>query len=707
MPEAIADLVTYVPNPRYQSTLDTYYRNAPVQPPDSSHVSGYQVSGQVLQGTQSTGTALGSDLHLGMWLSTFQLHSMSLLVTLMYGTDTENVANQGWKDISGPLLSQLFDERIATAAGIVQNGASEPADAMRDMIAYSVIDEGARPFGDAAIRAMFDDANEIAPLFSDSSKSLLTTDLYSDNTNERTFKTSLSGIIVQHAAQLANSQTMMAEGQDKSIAISGDGYVAISVDKDSAAWSGAASIAGFDDLKINVKDLLHASQTIVTGEAQAILDDVDFAVMARSGTVNAEDIKDSFEQGYHLSDASHAGALVIGTTEIDHITGTKGNDFLIGGGGADVLVGGDGLDAFFGGAGADVLILGNIDGNNPDTGEVPEGSPTAETIDSGSGTDYLVVTGGIVLSKDDTGDRAGDRLLMHASALGLPDSGDGKIGLFQFRGGAYLADAIPPENVFLANYNQDSNLITEGNGDGGPYRVYYCTDQEYGSSTAPTFTVEYRLFESDNRLEIYTDSTFVRIEDFQDGDYGIHLGIYFPHGQHKAGEYLTDAQVEQSFNQGEATAYNKAVYPPSSLAISLTADGEVQGAQRSALAASAGAAVITAENLVIAIDGGDNADQLQGIDVSELINGGGGNDTLDGMGGNDRIHGGAGDDRLMGGTGADLLDGGDGFDFADYSTSAGAVTIRLMQGTGIGGDAEGDTLMGIENILGSSFDDFI
>ncbi|MGH9875698.1 MAG: hypothetical protein ACRD9S_24845, partial [Pyrinomonadaceae bacterium] len=85
VPEAIADLVTYVPNPRYQSTLDTYYRNAPVQPPDSSHVSGYQVSGQVLQGTQSTGTALGSDLHLGMWLSTFQLHSMSLLVTLMYG----------------------------------------------------------------------------------------------------------------------------------------------------------------------------------------------------------------------------------------------------------------------------------------------------------------------------------------------------------------------------------------------------------------------------------------------------------------------------------------------------------------------------------------------------------------------------------------------------------------------------------------------
>ena len=57
--------------------------------------------------------------------------------------------------------------------------------------------------------------------------------------------------------------------------------------------------------------------------------------------------------------------------------------------------------------------------------------------------------------------------------------------------------------------------------------------------------------------------------------------------------------------------------------------------------------------------------------------------------------------------GADALDGGTGTDAADYSGSAAGVTVDLATGTGTGGDAEGDTLSGIENLLGSGLADML
>lgn len=55
--------------------------------------------------------------------------------------------------------------------------------------------------------------------------------------------------------------------------------------------------------------------------------------------------------------------------------------------------------------------------------------------------------------------------------------------------------------------------------------------------------------------------------------------------------------------------------------------------------------------------------------------------------------------------GADLLDGGAGSDVADYFLSAAAVAIDLAAGTASGGDAEGDTLVSIESVIGTDFGD--
>ncbi len=80
-------------------------------------------------------------------------------------------------------------------------------------------------------------------------------------------------------------------------------------------------------------------------------------------------------------------------------------------------------------------------------------------------------------------------------------------------------------------------------------------------------------------------------------------------------------------------------------------------------------------------------------------------DVLRGDAGVNRLEGGAGDDRLGGGAGADVIDGGAGVDRAAYGGSASAVQVNLATGTASGGDAEGDTLIDIENLRGSEHAD--
>ncbi|MFD0915795.1 hypothetical protein ACFQ14_05185 [Pseudahrensia aquimaris] len=77
----------------------------------------------------------------------------------------------------------------------------------------------------------------------------------------------------------------------------------------------------------------------------------------------------------------------------------------------------------------------------------------------------------------------------------------------------------------------------------------------------------------------------------------------------------------------------------------------------------------------------------------------------DGTAGDDVLIGTHRDEIFSGGAGADIMDGGGGSDTATYIASAAGVTVNLITGTGTGGDAEGDMLTGIENLIGSTSDD--
>jgi Ca2+-binding RTX toxin-like protein len=69
------------------------------------------------------------------------------------------------------------------------------------------------------------------------------------------------------------------------------------------------------------------------------------------------------------------------------------------------------------------------------------------------------------------------------------------------------------------------------------------------------------------------------------------------------------------------------------------------------------------------------------------------------------LKGGRGNDVLFGSVGADAMDGGPGLDTADYSTSSKGVIVNLGNGASSGGDAQGDVLKDIENVIGSNSGD--
>ncbi|MGC4095942.1 MAG: calcium-binding protein [Nitrospira sp.] len=122
--------------------------------------------------------------------------------------------------------------------------------------------------------------------------------------------------------------------------------------------------------------------------------------------------------------------------------------------------------------------------------------------------------------------------------------------------------------------------------------------------------------------------------------------------------------------------------------------------------------LVSIENLI----GTNFADALAGNGAANVLTGLGGNDVMAGAAGNDQLLGGDGNDLLGGGTGNDLLNGGAGNDAVDYSTitiggqaipgATAGVTVNLsLAGAQNTGGAGTDTLVSIEDLNGSNFND--
>jgi len=104
------------------------------------------------------------------------------------------------------------------------------------------------------------------------------------------------------------------------------------------------------------------------------------------------------------------------------------------------------------------------------------------------------------------------------------------------------------------------------------------------------------------------------------------------------------------------------------------------------------------------IDGEIGDDLIIGTDEGDTITGNDGNDVIKGGEGADELRGEAGDDTITGGAGDDMIYGGSGSDTVSYEFTAGPVIVDLAATAAVS-LAGYDRIFGVENIIGSDFDD--
>jgi Ca2+-binding RTX toxin-like protein len=363
---------------------------------------------------------------------------------------------------------------------------------------------------------------------------------------------------------------------------------------------------------------------------------------------------------------------LIGNAGVNVLTGAAGNDTLAGGGGADTLDGGDGIDvaAYYGSAVGVVVDLA-VPGSHPETYVSIEGlagSAFGDTLSGDAGDNSLVGQGGDDTLKGGAGNDTldGDFIPFPVTGVGLGNSyttlpagttnNSTATAVDLSSKFSFLADPDIGDATTLAH----STVNATGNGQGGFYRV------NLNAGTVLTADIDHTsdlLDDSFIRI-IRPDGTTVALNDDGGNDPGsarrtdslvttkvTETGTYYI----VVGHYDNDlGDVVDTVPNGATYELNVSVTPPTP----------------------------TAPNIGVA-----------------------GNDTLDGGAGIDTLLGRAGDDILLGGAGADHLDGGVGADTASYAGSGGAVTVNLITGSATGGDAQGDTLVSIENLQGSGLDD--
>lgn len=335
-----------------------------------------------------------------------------------------------------------------------------------------------------------------------------------------------------------------------------------------------------------------------------------------------------------------------GTSGSDSIQAGDGHDIVSGGAGNDTLDGGRGDDTLIGGAGADVL----------------EGGSGTNTVTYRDATDKVQVF-----------------LNGEASNTGSDAKGD------QLRHIQHLVGSAGDD---LLVGNAEANSLQGGSGD----------DTLRGGEGADTLegglgqnTLSYEKSEAAVKLNLATGQA---LGGDAQGD--VFSGIRHLMGS-ELGDTLTgDAQA----NRLEGRGGNDTLMGGSGAD---TLDGGA-GRDTASYANAASAVQISLDPLRLKATGDAAGDVLERI---ENLSGSAWDDLLSGDANANLLDGNDGDDTLVGGAGPDTLQGGQGINTADYTASQEAVQLNLRQASASGGDAQGDVLSNIQNLIGSEYADIL
>jgi Ca2+-binding RTX toxin-like protein len=445
------------------------------------------------------------------------------------------------------------------------------------------------------------------------------------------------------------------------------------------------------------------------------IDAADYSASSASVSVNLTAALQSGgdAQGDALSNIEN----VIGSAYADALTGDAGTNVFMGGAGADALNGGAGSDtASYASSGAAVTVNlaagtgsgGDAAGDTFASIENVTGSALADTLTGDAGANVL--SGG---AGDDalSGGGGNDVLLGGAGndryLFALGDGNDvindlAGADVIAFGPGITLANLVFTTGK-LENPNDPASFNT-ASGVNTDLRIQII-DPATGASMGSSVVVDY--LNNANALDklVFADGTQATLSALQGGNANWSIM-----GTDGADTLTGSAASEQIFPLGGADVINAGggddvIYATGGAD---TIDGGAGTDTASYRSASGGVSVAletsagSASGQASESDG--SADILRNIESAEGSQFG---DTLAGSSGANVLLGLGGDDALSGLGGADVLDGGAGADTASYASSGAAVMVNLATGTGSGGDAQGDTLVNIENLVGSAFADVL
>ena len=404
-------------------------------------------------------------------------------------------------------------------------------------------------------------------------------------------------------------------------------------------------------------------------------------------------------------------ATINGTNNNDTLSGTTGADTINGLGGNDTIDGLGGDDTLSGGAGADIFVFQASGGNGFDT--ITDFDPEIDT--------FRIETGDLDFGPDNVwyvGPNNGDlRVVMDTNGNGERDDNDEYVTLSGILigtgiesgtvilGGGYYSDnfSFGDDYIdFAGSTDTDpepetpSEPTSPSENDDTPTEM---TDDDAADGFAPADQAAFDALYVGLRIGVLEDSSYYtdfvspgRFREFEDGE--TYTGSYT---YEKTGP--NSGTLVTNYDDGDRCTASLEFESASMGTSSFTCNDGTAATVTWQLEDTPGDAVF---------NGFADNDTLTGTTGADTINGRDGNDILHGLGGNDTLNGDGGDDKLYGGTGADMLNGGAGDDHAYYTGSSVGVLVRLHNANAVKyGDAEGDTLIDIEHIVGSNHNDIL
>ncbi|MBY0565630.1 MAG: hypothetical protein K2P58_15780 [Hyphomonadaceae bacterium] len=604
------------------------------------------------------------------------LHDPGLLSILLYASASGLTQ---WQSQGRPLMDALFNDAVANAVGINSVGGFKASLQLLRMIAYSALDTSTgsadvRPFGDAGIRSMFDDANQLGVASGAA-------------TAVRSFAKPLAEVLVQYAGHVAAQDTESSARPDVLTgAISIDGTVqTLTVSFADAFWSSVNG--GAKPAKITGRDTLLQTALGYVDEGVNVnwlmyrlwgANDTNLITQVSISTSDANQTLPALPTagGVALAGGVLPVAMAVFGGGADTINGSSGNDFIYGGAGIDTINGGLGYDLITGGDDGDTLSAGGSIHVSTDFDDLNPRNARNEMLAGGAGRDTYEVRGGELI-RDSDGE---GKIVLRGKELagGQLMRLDGEVPYFI--PWLNLIPLVLPTSAGTPFFLLIPSLIWREafQWDTGPAYVgaHGETYERYSNGAGGI----------DMKVSFLDDAqgfvSFV-IEDWRQGSLGITLNAEWGANSEivKSGKWLDVKAFSPNFAPDVDPA--DAVAPPP---LAAPKGPAVWGAppppvvQPLNVVGDAAANTINGDKLGDDISGEGGNDNLNGKDGDDVVDGADGDDTVRGENGNDRLRGGLGRDYLYGGAGNDQLHGGAGID--DLYGDAGADTYRFNLGDG-------------------------